>query len=207
VAFAGSNPGNTFASAGSSSLYGLRDFSGLLGGAVPAFLDRYIAGTPPAGQLVCEAIASSAVCGPRNVDPLQSFIITEKTMAGYAKVNFGTDLGSILVSGNIGIRYTIPSAVRSGPSGVPAVRSTRFLMERTCRLAAERRGRSSSARTCRCVSARPRSWAFDTIDLSPNLQLNRLSPYNGSAGNPSLKPIRADQYDASIGGISRKARH
>jgi TonB-dependent receptor len=38
----------------------------------------------------------------------------------------------------------------------------------------------------------------DTIDLSPNLQLNRLSPYNGSAGNPSLKPIRADQYDASI---------
>jgi hypothetical protein len=201
VAFAGSNPGNTYlASAGSSSLYGLRDFSGLLGGAVPAFLNRYIAGTPPAGQLACEAIASSAVCGPRTVDPLQSFTITEKTMAAYAKVNFGTDLGSIPMSGNIGIRYTDTQrssfgAIRRASGAIdPLSYGTDFADWLPSAVVKFELSQNLQLR----FGAAKVLGLPDTIDLSPNLQLNRLSPYNGSAGNPSLKPIRADQYDASI---------
>ncbi|WP_298196423.1 TonB-dependent receptor [Novosphingobium sp.] len=203
IAFAGSTPANTFlASTGSSSLYGLRDFGGQLRGQVPTFLTRYIAATPfgTGSQFGCEAIASSALCGTRVVDPLQSFVITEKTLAAYARVNFAGQLGTIPVSGNIGMRYsdTERSAVGSirRASGVidPLVSSTRFhdwLPSATIKF--ELNDKLQLRLGAAKVLGLP-----DTIDLSPNLQLNRLSPYNGSAGNPNLKPIRADQIDASL---------
>ncbi|AQR72450.1 TonB-dependent receptor [Sphingomonas sp. LM7] len=202
AAFAGTTPANTFlASAGNSSYYGVRDYNGLLGGDAGDFVTRYVAALPRnIDGLACEAIASAAACGARVVDPLQSFSVTEKTMAAYAKANFTTDLGAMPLSGNIGVRYSDIERVARGSvkraSGLvdPLLSKSRFVdwlpsaalkLELTDRLLL----RAGAAK----VLGLP-----DTIDLSPNLTLNRLTPYNGSAGNPELQPIRADQVDASL---------
>lgn len=203
VAFGGTTPANTFlASAGSASLYGLRDFTGQLKGEVPGFLTRYIAATPfgTGSQFACEAIASTALCGARAVDPLQSFVITEKTMAAYARANFAGEIGSIPVSGNVGIRYSDTERRSSGSirraSGVidPLVYGSRF---RDWLPSATIKFELNDKMQFRLGAAKVLGLP-DTIDLSPNLALNRLSPYNGSAGNPNLQPIRADQVDASF---------
>lgn len=203
VALAGTTPADTFvASAGPAALYGLRDFGGMIKGQVPSFLTRYIAGTPfgTGSQFACEAIASSALCGTRAVDPLQSFVITEKTMASYVRVNIVGDIGAIPVSGNIGIRYSdmerraVGSIRRASGVVDPVVSGTRFhdwLPSATVKF------ELNDTLQLRVGAAKVLGLP-DTIDLSPNLTLNRLSPFNGSAGNPNLKPIRADQVDASL---------
>ncbi len=202
IAFAGNSAANTYlASAGNSALYGVRDFGGLLNGQASDFVTRYIGANPygTGSEFACEAIASTAACGPRTIDPLQSFVISEKTMAAYLKVNFGTDLGSMPVTGNIGVRYTdterdAAGSIRRANGTIDPLNSgTRFIdwlpsavvkLEVTDRLQLR-------------VGAAKVLGLPDTIDLSPNLALNRLSPFNGSAGNPRLEPIRADQFDAS----------
>lgn len=204
IAFAGSTPANTFvASALSSTFYDVRDFGGLIAGAAQPFVTRFVAARPAtiAGDgLACEAIASAALCGARGVDPLQSFSVDEKTMAGYAKLNFRTDLGSMPFSGNIGVRYTdtertaLGSIRRASGAVDPLVAKTRFVdwlpsVALKLELTGSLLVRAGAAK----VLGLP-----DTIDLSPNLTLNRLTPFNGSAGNPRLEPIRADQIDASI---------
>lgn len=204
IAFAGNSPANTFvASAGSSDFYSVRDFGGLLNGEANPFVTRYVAARP--GSIgsegaACEAIASAALCGPRVVDPLQSFQIDEKTMASYAKLNFATALGDMPLSGNIGIRYTdterraLGSIRRASGLVDPVTEKGRFidwLPSAMVKL-------ELSDQLLFRIGAAKVLGLPDTIDLSPNLTLNRLTPFNGSAGNPRLQPIRADQLDASL---------
>lgn len=204
IAFAGNAPANTFPVTGnSSSFFAIREFPGLLGGNAVPFVTRYVGALP--GKIgktgaACEAIASTALCGPRVSDPLQSFTIDEKTMAAYFKVNFAADLGTLPVTGNVGVRYT--ETVRTARGSIrrasgtvdPLLDKTRFvdwLPSAVLKLAV-------TERLLVRVGAAKVLGLPDTIDLSPNLTLNRLSPFNGSAGNPRLQPIRADQVDASI---------
>ncbi len=204
AAFAGTTPGNTFLlTGGQSSFYGIRDYPDLLGGDAPAIATRYIAAIPsilPAGAACTTIAGNSSLCPARFVDPLQSFRIAEKTMAAYLKVNFATHLGSMPFSGNIGVRYTdtardTQGAIRRATglvdpltvktSSVDWLPSAVAKLELTDKLVA----RMGYAK----VLGLP-----DSVDLSPNITLNRLSPYNGSAGNPNLQPLRADQFDAAL---------
>lgn len=204
AAFAGTTPANTLLlTSGSSSYYGIRDYPDLLGGMAPGIATSYVAALPSVFEpgTACATIASgSSLCPARTVDPLQSFRITEKTMAAYLKLNFETELGSMPFSGNIGIRYTdtgrdTQGAIRRADGSIDPVRvktsSNDWLPSAVAKLeiADDLVLRAGYAK----VLGLP-----DTIDLSPNITLNRLSPYNGNAGNPQLQPLRADQYDAAL---------
>ncbi|UZK65443.1 TonB-dependent receptor [Sphingomonas sp. M1-B02] len=204
AAFAGVTPANTFLmTSGPSSAYSVRNYPGLLGGDAPAIATHYVAALPsalPVGA-ACRAIAgNSSLCPSRIIDPLQSFRIVEKTMAAYLKVNFAADLGSMPLSGNFGVRYTdtnrnTQGAIRRASglvdplmvktSSADWLPSAVAKLELTDRLVA----RVGYAK----VLGMP-----DSVDLSPNITLNRLVPYNGSAGNPRLQPLRADQFDAAL---------
>jgi TonB-dependent receptor len=203
VAFGGTTPANTFVVASGPQIYGVRDYPNLLDGGAPSIATRYLAAMAsslPVGS-ACETIApNSGLCPVRFEDPLQSFRISEKTTAAYLKVNFATDLGSMPLSGNVGVRYTDtdrdalgairrasgavdPLDVKSGftdwlPSAVAKLELTDELVVR-----------AGYAK----VLGLP-----DSVDLSPDLILNRASPYNGNAGNPQLEPLRADQFDVAL---------
>ena len=203
VAFSGATPAQTFPVASGPAVYGVRSYPDLLLGGAPAIATKYVAALSsslPFGT-ACETIApNSGLCPARFVDPLQSFRISEKTMAAYVKVGFAAQLGAMPLTGNVGLRYTETDRAANGAikraSGLadPLVVKTRFAdwlpsavakLELTNKLVF----RLGYAK----VLGLP-----DSIDLSPDLTLNRLTPYNGNAGNPALQPLRADQYDAAL---------
>jgi len=203
IAFAGTTPANTFLLSSGPSIYNVRDYADLLGGEAPSIATKYLAANAwalPIGG-ACNRIApNSGLCPAGFVDPLQSFRIGEKTMAAYAKINFATRLGSMPLTGNVGLRYSDIERIAEGSirraSGQidPLLSKSRFIdwlpsavvkLELTDKLLLR-------------VGAAKVLGLPDTIDLSPNLTLNRLTPYNGSAGNPDLAPIRANQVDASL---------
>ena len=203
IAFAGSTAANTFvAGALSPDFYRVKDLGGLIDGEATPFVTRYVAAVP--GRIgseggACEAIASAALCGPRAIDPLQSFRIDEKTMAAYAKLNFATELGSMPLSGNVGVRYsdterTALGSIRRASGAVDPLREKGRFVDwlPSAMLKLE----VADGLLFRLGAAKVLGLP-DTIDLSPNLTLNRLTPFNGSAGNPRLAPIRANQVDLS----------
>lgn len=203
VAFAGTTPANTFILSSGPAIYSVRDYSGLLGGDAPPIAMRYLAANASALPIggACNTIApNSGLCPAGVVDPLQSFRISEKTMAAYVKVNFGTQIGSMPLSGNFGLRYADTAREALGAikraSGLAdpltvKTRSSDWLPSAVAKL------EISDKLLFRLGYAKVLGLP-DSIDLSPNLTLNRLAPYNGNAGNPRLQPLRADQFDASL---------
>lgn len=182
----------------SSSLYEAVNFDGFLQGKAP-FAEVYLAGNPfgTGAEFACRAIVGT--CAPRTLDPTASYKIDETTNAAYAKVNIDGDLGSIPVSGNVGLRYSqtdrdASSALRRAdgtfapidasitfkdwlPSGVLKFELNNDLIAR--------------------VGAAKVVGLPDSQDLSPGLLLNRVV-YTATGGNPNLAPFRATQYDASL---------
>jgi len=128
---------------------------------------------------------------------LTYYDVDEKTTALYIKANFGDS--NSLVDGNIGVRYVHTAENLSGNQTLPgggtgpiAVNSKyddwlpsvnvrfNFTDKLKLRLAASK------------AVTRP-----NFSDLSPGLTLN-LGSQQGSSGNPFLKPLKADQLDASL---------
>lgn len=137
------------------------------------------------------------------ISPLAVFDIDEKTYAGYLRANYRSALGSLPFDGNLGVRVVRtdevlvgarPLFVNGTQSGylsfnqstdyTDALPSFNFRLhlkdDLQLRLAASK------------VITRP-----DFTQLSPSLT---LVPANGqaSSGNPSLRPLRANQLDASL---------
>lgn len=203
IALANNSPTNTFPVTSGPNIYDVRDFGGLIDGQAPAIATGYVAALPwelPFGA-ACETITgNSPLCTPRVVDPLQSFTVIEDTMAAYAKVNFDTEIGSMPLSGNFGLRYTdtarqaLGSIRRANGSVDPLIVHKRFVDWLPSAVA---KLNVTDKLVFRVGYAKVLGLP-DTVDLSPNLTLNRLAPYNGSAGNPELNPLRADQYDTAI---------
>ncbi len=123
----------------------------------------------------------------------------ETTLAGYAEAQFGFDLGTLPVDGNLGVRYvrtdgeqTVLVQNDAGDyepltGGTPyenwlpsANIRFQFTPDLFLRLAYSK------------AITRP-----DFGNLSPALLLNPVS-LTASGGNPALKPTKADQYDASL---------
>lgn len=130
--------------------------------------------------------------------PLTFYHVDERTTTLYAMARFG-HTGS-LIDGNIGLRYvhtqeklngnrTLPDTGGIGPIKVDSTyndflpsANVRFNISDQLKL---RLGASKAV-------TRP-----NFSDLSPSLTLNSVQQ-NGAAGNPELKPLRADQLDGSI---------
>lgn len=203
IGFAGTTPASTILVAGGPASYDVRNFSDLLGGGAPAIAMNYvdaIATALPVGT-ACEFLApNSGLCTPRAIDPLQSFRISEKTMASYLKVNFATSLGSMPLSGNVGVRYTntdrdaLGAILRATGTVDPLNVKSHFIDWLPSAVA---KLDLTDTLVFRAGYAKVLGLP-DSVDLSPDLILNRLSPFNGTAGNPRLDPLRADQYDVAL---------
>ena len=132
-------------------------------------------------------------------DPGSHYDYRETTLAGYAKAQFGFDIGALPVDGNVGLRYvrtdgeqTVLVADENGDyqpltGGKPyenwlpsANIRFQFTPDLFLRLAWSK------------AITRP-----DYGNLSPALLLNPTS-MTASGGNPALAPTKADQYDASL---------
>jgi TonB-dependent receptor len=139
-----------------------------------------------------------AACQVGVITPGSSYEVIERSYAGYAKLNYGFDIGSVAATGNIGVRYVKTdtrsegSLVLANGSAVPNIAnvsdgvwlpSAVLKLDLTDKLIA----RFGAAR----VSARPSTGA-----LNNGLSINGVPA--GSGGNPFLRPFTVDQYDASV---------
>lgn len=164
--------------------------------------DQYLGGfVVPSGLLtrnpgdVRQALGLAAV-------PLEDlsarFRVKEESYAGYLRVNLDTQIGSLGLRGNAGVRVVRTSQTASGvtlANGVAGdldVRQTYTYWLPNAVLTAEPVQsvlvRASYGRSLR----RP-----DFGQLSPTVQFPLLDVYV-SAGNPSLRPQTVDQYDTAV---------
>ena len=131
-------------------------------------------------------------------DPLSIYNLGEKTSGGYAAMDFGSD-GAVPISGNLGVRVVQTREAVSGSQAVDGVISP--LNKRSSywnvlpsfnvqfNLTDKLQARLAASKTV----TRP-----DFSQLSPSLTLTTFF-HTGSAGNPDLKPMKADGYDGSLG--------
>lgn len=139
-----------------------------------------------------------AACTVGVVTPGSTYTVAEKSIAAYAKLNFGFDLGSVRATGNVGIRY-IDTKTRSVGNLVLAngtvspniaeVSDSILLPSAVLKfdLTNELILRMGAAR----VSSRPPTGA-----LNNGLSINGVPA--GSGGNPFLDPFTVDQADVSL---------
>ncbi|UYY59495.1 TonB-dependent receptor [Sphingomonas sp. S2-65] len=131
-------------------------------------------------------------------DRRASYIVTEKTASGYVRADYALPLGSVDVTGNVGVRYVHTDQVASGtltigtaptPASFPQTFSNwlpsfnlRAELSPTlvARLAASR------------VLTRP-----NVTQSAPQISVSTDAP-TASGGNPELKPFLATQFDGSL---------
>jgi len=131
-------------------------------------------------------------------DPLSIYNLSEKTGGGYASMSFGTQ-GAVPISGNLGVRAVQTKESVTGSQSLDGVvtplnkRSDYWNVLPTLNVQFDftdaLQGRLGAAKTV----TRP-----DFSQLSPSLTLTTYF-HTGSAGNPDLKPMKADNFDASLG--------
>lgn len=134
------------------------------------------------------------------LEPLLAYSFDESTRAAYAMATIRQEIGSMRLTGNVGVRYVRTKQDANGfrtgtttgqfepvdisrnysavlPSANLALRITPDLVIR---------GAYSQ------VVSKP-----SFLDLSPTRTLN-YDTFEGSGGNPQLRPYQADQYDATV---------
>jgi TonB-dependent receptor len=146
-----------------------------------------------------------------SIDPRRTFKINEKSPAAYAQLNYGFDVGSVNIGGDLGIRWVkTKDRVQGtqfepgGPAaGTPIAVTNKYTdwlpnANMNIRFSPEWQLRLAVTKT----RTRP---LFE--QLNPSLDLGApvtCTPgqtncvRNGTGGNPFLKPLRSINYDASL---------
>ncbi|WP_233222069.1 TonB-dependent receptor [Allosphingosinicella deserti] len=146
-------------------------------------------------RLFTDAVASA----PRTPGDLRaSYIVEEKIAAGYVRADWAFPLGSVDVTGNLGLRYVHTDQVASGtltigtaptPASFPKTFNNwlpsfnlraALTPDLIARLAASR------------VLTRP-----NVTQSAPQISVSTDAP-TASGGNPDLEPFLATQFDASL---------
>ena len=131
-------------------------------------------------------------------DPLSVYNLKEKTAAGYAMTDFGTN-GTIPISGNFGVRAVHTQESVLGTQSLDGVisplskRSSYWDVLPTLNVQFDLTGDLQARLAASKTVTRP-----DFSQLSPSLTLTTYF-HTGSAGNPDLRPMKANNYDASLG--------
>lgn len=150
---------------------------------------------------VAQARADVGLGSPAPV-PASERSVDQRTPAGYVRANFEGDLFSVPYVANLGVRFVSTkrtargNAVATGPAGV-TVTPTELTKTFSHWLPS---GNISFSLTddvllrfaASKVVARPA-----LRDVAPGITVS-LTNFTASAGSPDLKPIEADQYDATI---------
>ena len=150
-----------------------------------AYLDKFFTAAVQASPLTAGDLRSS-------------FVVEEKIWGGYARADYGFDLGAVPVSGNLGVRYVHTDQVASGtlttgsvatPASFPKTFNNwlpsfnlraELTRDLVARLAASR------------VLTRP-----NVTDSAPRITVSTDAPTAGG-GNPQLVPFLATQFDGSL---------
>jgi TonB-dependent receptor len=146
-------------------------------------------------QLFTDAVANAPLTA---ADLRASYIVEEKVAAGYVRADYAFPIGTVDVTGNIGVRYVHTDQVSSGtltigtaptPASFPRTFSNwlpsfNLRAELTPTLV----GRLAASR----VLTRP-----NVTQSAPQISVSTDAP-TGSGGNPDLKPFLATQFDASL---------
>lgn len=137
--------------------------------------------------------------GDPALTPLTTYDLTEKTNAIYGRADFGSDIGTVAVSGNIGVRYvktkTSVDGFASQPNGTVTPLSRESSYDNwlpSFNLRVEPVKGLVTRFAASKVLSRP---GFSS--LSPALNLNYLF-LTGSSGNPDLRPLTSKQLDATL---------
>lgn len=143
--------------------------------------------------------ASPLVFGPRNINTQ-----SEQTYAAYGVLRFGSDAGALPFDGNVGVRVVrtelasigvmtdpndltslLPINVQQSYTDVlPSLNLRFFLRDNLQWRFAASKGIS-----------RP---SFDKLNPNLSLSVDTGGRRTGSAGNPNLSPMEADQFDTSL---------
>ena len=130
---------------------------------------------------------------------ISTYDLSETTDAVYGRADFGGDIGTVAISGNVGLRYvrttTSVDGFISRPDGSVAPLNRRSDYDNwlpSVNVKAELTPGLTARLAASKVITRP---GFGS--LSPALNLNFFF-LTGSSGNPDLRPLRADQLDATL---------
>lgn len=146
-------------------------------------------------KLFTAAIADSPLSAG---DLRASYVVTEKTAGGYVRADYAFPVGSVAVTGNVGVRYVHTDQVASGnltagnvvtPASFPQTFSNwlpsfNLRAELTPALV----GRLAASR----VLTRP-----NVTQSAPQISVSTDQP-TASGGNPALQPFLATQFDGSL---------
>lgn len=146
-------------------------------------------------KLFTDAVANSPLSAG---DLRASYVVSEKTAGGYVRADYAFPLGSVAVSGNVGVRYVHTDQVASGtlttgsvatPARFPQTFSN-WLPSFNLRaeLTRDLVGRLAASR----VLTRP-----NVTQSAPQITVSTDQP-TASGGNPALQPFLATQYDGSL---------
>ncbi|MCC2975171.1 TonB-dependent receptor [Sphingomonas sp. PL-96] len=146
-------------------------------------------------KLFTDAIANAPLTAG---DLRASYVVTEETAGGYVRADYGFPVGSVAVTGNVGVRYVHTDQVASGtlttgtvatPASFPQTFSNwlpsfnlraELTHDLVARLAASR------------VLTRP-----NVTQSAPQISVSTDQP-TASGGNPALQPFLATQFDGSL---------
>ena len=142
--------------------------------------------------------------------------VTEKVNTAYVQLNIDHMLGSLPLTGNIGLQYigtdqssngfaasgsgasTVSRAVSGGREYEEFLPSTNFILQvqddMFLRFAAAR----TLARTRMDDMRASRNFSFNVTNNTPAARPDLNSPWSGSGGNPDLMPTIANVYDISF---------
>jgi iron complex outermembrane recepter protein len=193
-----------------SSIDGLDALSEPMAGGGPQY-DLVQWYTPDADFLLenTDRIRQAFGVAKRALDPGSFFSDEEITYAGYVQTKIGFDLGAVPVDGVFGVRVvrtdqTLTGNVSQGVPGSPILiytpivrenESTDWLPSGNLRfsLRPDLVARLTASRTL----TRP-----DFAALNPGVSLSTIvsptTPREGSGGNPNLKPVTSDNFDAAL---------
>ncbi|MCI4592112.1 TonB-dependent receptor [Sphingobium sp. BYY-5] len=146
-------------------------------------------------KLFTDAVANAPLSAG---DMRASYVVTEKVFGGYVRADYGFQLGSVDITGNVGVRYVHTDQVASGtltlgttptPASFPKtfnnwLPSFNLRAELTPNLV----GRLAASR----VLTRP-----NMTQTAPQISVSTDAP-TASGGNPDLKPFLATQFDGSL---------
>ena len=146
-------------------------------------------------KLFTDAIANSPLAAG---DLRASYVVTEKTAGGYVRADYAFPVGSVGVTGNVGVRYVHTDQVASGtlttgnvatPASFPQTFSN-WLPSANLRaeLTRDLIGRLAASR----VLTRP-----NVTQSAPQISVSTDQP-TASGGNPALQPFLATQFDGSL---------
>jgi TonB-dependent receptor len=139
-------------------------------------------------------------------DPTQSFDDREESYAGYAKTNFGFDLGSVPVDGNLGIRVVDTQAHMVGNSLViingQGVLTPTISDKDTLDWLPSLNMKFSLEDDLLLRLAASQTITHPTFpQLNPGLTLTASTATllgSGTGGNPDLAPVKSDNVDLSL---------